>query len=1435
MSEQQVKIKINKEKSKNTNKYDWYDKILCSKNNDTIDLFFENCGTDHNSIFNDYALCELIDEALENNDFVFIEKLVNHQQFNFNTFNIELFFSKKFFQPEIIQQRLDILKFFFDALLQNKNFTFKKIYFEKVLFNLWETGVEDMECISNMGDTEFIDFFIKKSQTHPSFSFKFIKFENILKTVCNIYNSSTLIKSTIENCLKHKTFNFKSINFEIILLRLIEYTNQNNCNHDIIKLFLKKSLHHQTFDIENFNITNTLLFLKQIQDDSLFVLKYFINELLYCNVSFSKIEEIFLATQEAVDDDFLKYVIDKLLNHESVNFSVDPQIEDFLLASSHIKSINIFQYFITFMFNNKTLEFTNANVGKILSSLCKMNNPMYINLIIEETFMNKSYHPEPFDIKTEGFESILLSSSEINNLETLKVLIKKLFGISSLDVPEQWEKVDLSTMKDLDVHYLSLIVNILIKLNLFNLLKFFIESQELKEVINLNIPDKNGEYPILIASKMDSEIFEYLLNQNVSDNVTDVNGRPLFLLALKNDKYDVLQTIFKRNLPIPLNHLSLFNAIYNNDVNVVKCIMEKIKNPDGKKQNVKDFSTNFFTPLILSYLLNHQEIYKILVQYLDINELDYYGYSILHYAILKEDIENIKYLVEMGANVNYKRNDNYYGHSALDIALQIKNVEIFSMLLESNHILINKINDRGETPLLTLIKSDAYTTEEKINLLKQFTQKGLNINCFDKNGNSILMYVTDCVDIQIVEYLAKYNRHIITFEVVKDIIYKDRFDLLKMLIPNYIDINIMDVYGNNLLIYAFETGNDEIIDYLIQNGIKIIKIYNMLIEKLINKNKLYLIKLLIPKYISYDNKDENFEDPVIYAINADSTEILEYFLDCGADVNTCIYFAILNKKINSVKLLVKRGAKINRIYKNKTFTPLLQAINMGDASILKCIIESGADLSLEDGRFNTPFMKACDTVNRDIIKCFIDGGSDINKIYAWGDTALTNTIATNKNLKLIEYLIDLGADIDKQNIYGETPLICAIHEKDISIVKYLLERGADPNMKNEAGETPLIYAIQVKNPDITIINYLIEHGADVNGKGQNGKTPFYYAVKIGNIDVVKYLIDHGAVVKTKNGTINIELINAVKNNAMDKITYLMENDVNTEKTYWADIPLFYAIENENIEIVNYLIEQGASINTGNRWNKNPLNVAIQTENLSIINLLVENGAIVQVLSLDDGHNVIELKDIPPLVLAIQTGNIDIVKCLIDHGAEVYTEYDAKDNPLINAVQYGNANMVHYLIEHEANVRRIDNNLNHALITSILKRKIGIMKCLIDHGANPNITEYYNSYLEGTALIFAIRTTNLSLVKYLVEHGADVNYEAVDEMDGQSRSTPLINSIRTMDLDMIKYLISQGADIYQEDSNMLSPYYMIHEIISNEEEPLDFYFEVKDLFDQIQAK
>jgi len=270
-------------------------------------------------------------------------------------------------------------------------------------------------------------------------------------------------------------------------------------------------------------------------------------------------------------------------------------------------------------------------------------------------------------------------------------------------------------------------------------------------------------------------------------------------------------------------------------------------------------------------------IFKVLVNYLDIDELDYYGYSILHYAILKEDMDTIQFLVDMGANVNYKKNKNSYGHSALDIALRIKNMSIISILLNSVTLFINGLNGKGESLFITLLKMKNYSVNEKLNLLKQFTEKGLNTNEIDENG-SLFFNSVQYIDIEIVKYLAMHHPSIFTFDIMRDIIYKDRLDLLKLLVPTYFDLNIKDAYGNNLLIYAFDTGNDEIIQYLIHHGSEIIKINNVLIEKLINKDKLYLIQLLIPKYLDYDAKDEDYEDPLTYAIKHENTNIIDYFL-----------------------------------------------------------------------------------------------------------------------------------------------------------------------------------------------------------------------------------------------------------------------------------------------------------------------------------------------------------------------------------------------------------------------------------------------------------------------------------------------------------------------------------------------------------------------------
>jgi len=97
LSKQQLVNIINKEKSKFSTKYEWYYKALCSNNIEALKILFDYCGNDHNSFLEGYELCELFDEAIENNNYFFIEKLINYESFNFNRFNIELFLSKKLF------------------------------------------------------------------------------------------------------------------------------------------------------------------------------------------------------------------------------------------------------------------------------------------------------------------------------------------------------------------------------------------------------------------------------------------------------------------------------------------------------------------------------------------------------------------------------------------------------------------------------------------------------------------------------------------------------------------------------------------------------------------------------------------------------------------------------------------------------------------------------------------------------------------------------------------------------------------------------------------------------------------------------------------------------------------------------------------------------------------------------------------------------------------------------------------------------------------------------------------------------------------------------------------------------------------------------------------------------------------------------------------
>lgn len=110
------------------------------------------------------------------------------------------------------------------------------------------------------------------------------------------------------------------------------------------------------------------------------------------------------------------------------------------------------------------------------------------------------------------------------------------------------------------------------------------------------------------------------------------------------------------------------------------------------------------------------------------------------------------------------------------------------------------------------------------------------------------------------------------------------------------------------------------------------------------------------------------------------------------------------------------------------------------------------------------------------------------------------------------------------------------------------------------------------------------------------------AIEQGNLNIVACLL-----------TYNIGpmrpywLASAARSGHSDVVRYLVEHGINLNERYLEGPALYYAIINQNIPIIHYLIEHGALLEVGGF---NALRTAVQRGNLPIVTYLIEHGATV---------------------------------------------------------------------------------------------------------------------------------------------------------------------------------------------------------------------------------
>ena len=147
---------------------------------------------------------------------------------------------------------------------------------------------------------------------------------------------------------------------------------------------------------------------------------------------------------------------------------------------------------------------------------------------------------------------------------------------------------------------------------------------------------------------------------------------------------------------------------------------------------------------------------------------------------------------------------------------------------------------------------------------------------------------------------------------------------------------------------------------------------------------------------------------------------------------------------------------------------------------------------------------------------------------------------------------------------------------DVSTVRNLVSKGVDPNILDPKGELMLNLAIRDKSSDV-IAFLLTNPRTDVDISNKFGETPLMIASIEGNLPVAKALIQ-GRKAK------------------VDHIGWT---------------PLHYACAKGQLEIAQYLLANGAIVDSLSPGNTTPLMMAVQSGNEVLVKLLLDKGADLQ--------------------------------------------------------------------------------------------------------------------------------------------------------------------------------------------------------------------------------
>lgn len=372
---------------------------------------------------------------------------------------------------------------------------------------------------------------------------------------------------------------------------------------------------------------------------------------------------------------------------------------------------------------------------------------------------------------------------------------------------------------------------------------------------------------------------------------------------------------------------------------------------------------------------------------------------------------------------------------------------------------------------------------------------------------------------------------------------------------------------------------------------------------------------------------------------------------------TPLMAASMHGNLNTVKVLISRGANMNLKHEATGKSALLLASRNGQVDVVEELLHRGCLVNITDNAGMTALMYGCRNGHFSVMVVLLKYGLGINLLDNNGWSAV-HFASKNGHKDIVYYLAKAGAVLNsKEYLDGKTPLMLACQYGRRETALTLIENGGQVNAKSTK-ENITALMLAAKEGHKGIVSMLIHFEADVNTLDIYAWSALHYTASWARRETALILIQEGDAI-------------------VDNMGYTSDGSGGTT-------PLVVASKAGHIELMKVMLNKGAKIDLNDyKERKSAIMYASIAGLTPVVQCLLDYGASV---NLREG-----MRGMTPLMFAAVGGQEDVMVLLLGKFADLnmidcdgFTAYDhalknnnrdAFVNSLICSSAFSKANVI----------------------------------------------------------------------------------------------------------------------------------------------------------------